>query len=50
MDTQPDFNELCKAGHWQGRMMKAGSLSDIVGGSCLSQTRFSVLRQVTFKV
>lgn len=32
MDTQPDFNELCKVGHRQDRMMEAATLSDIGGG------------------
>lgn len=49
-DTQPDFNELCKAGHRPDRMMEPVSLSNVEGGSCLAQTSFSVLRQVTCKV
>lgn len=32
MDTQPDFNELCKVGHRQNRMMEAATLPDIGGG------------------
>lgn len=32
MDTRSDFNELCKEGHRQDRMMEAVSLSDAGGG------------------
>lgn len=31
-DTQPDFNEFCKVGHGQDRMMEAASLSAIGAG------------------
>lgn len=35
MDTQPDFNELCKVGHRQDRMMETASLSDIGRGAAV---------------